>query len=54
MGIQKTEPGSGTVTRRRLLQVVGAGGVGLALGSLPGAARENGTDRPRGRSCGRS
>ena len=34
-----------TVTRRRLLQVVGAGGLGLALGARPGKAHED--DRHR-------
>jgi NAD(P)H-dependent flavin oxidoreductase YrpB (nitropropane dioxygenase family) len=46
MGIQKTEPSLEPVTRRRLLQVVGAGGVGLALGSLPGLARKDGPAVP--------
>jgi enoyl-[acyl-carrier protein] reductase II len=38
---RKTEGIVGTVTRRRLLQVVGAGGAALALGALPGLSRED-------------
>jgi NAD(P)H-dependent flavin oxidoreductase YrpB (nitropropane dioxygenase family) len=46
MGIQKTGSSLETVTRRRLLQVAGVGGVGLALGSLPGLARKDGPAAP--------
>lgn len=42
MDTRKTAQGSDTVTRRRLLQTVGAGGVALALGARPGVAREDG------------
>lgn len=38
MQTRKTAQSSETVTRRRLLQAVGVGGVGLALGARPGEA----------------
>ncbi|HTG36483.1 MAG TPA: nitronate monooxygenase [Thermoanaerobaculia bacterium] len=42
MDTRKTAQSSETVTRRRLLQTVGAGGVALALGARSGVAREDG------------
>lgn len=38
MRSRKTEERAGTVTRRRLLQVMGAGGAAVALGARPGIA----------------
>lgn len=42
METRKTAQSLETVTRRRLLQTVGAGGVALALGARPGVAHEGG------------
>jgi NAD(P)H-dependent flavin oxidoreductase YrpB (nitropropane dioxygenase family) len=42
MHTRKTEQSLEPVTRRRLLQTLGAGGVALALGALPGRAHEGG------------
>jgi nitronate monooxygenase len=42
MANPKTAEGLETVTRRRLLQVVGAGGVAVALGARPGRAHDDG------------
>ncbi len=42
MRSRKTEERSETVTRRRLLQVIGAGGAAVALGARPGLAQEDG------------
>jgi NAD(P)H-dependent flavin oxidoreductase YrpB (nitropropane dioxygenase family) len=47
MNSRKSAGSPETVTRRRLLQAVGAGGAALALGVRPGAAREDGRpERP--------